>query len=391
MVLPGWVSKDGVPIFGAAPACRNLWPDKQVPHKAQTAERVVLVDFDAVLFRTPQRPRWWPFASYETMVQSLLPPCVPRTVTDEYFNEEVIQAITEQTAPLPGAPAPPPTWSVLHTFRTDAFRPRIRDLLAQSRIPHAFDAMRLRPVCRCCSPLGLTHTGAAGYGRLGDLLVAEPERAEDRHLLVILGDVLNDSKPVIELVLYLSALRTRAQCGATGTQLRGAPSSQYERICCLLDLQPHNPGVRENAGVGEGVATTITHIASSNEWPSGFKIVIYGVDAVPLQAGIPDEEEFKMMHYWALSAKSAAAKSGRTAKTARRQHSGGGNGGGSTTTRPRFWMHEDAGIERYISAHPASRSVSLRVCVFASICVCICVCVVCVCVCVCVRARASIY
>ena len=67
MVLPDWASRNGVPNFephgqGRTSQCHsscinNEWKDKPVPPKARDAERVVLVEFDNVLFRTPDRPR----------------------------------------------------------------------------------------------------------------------------------------------------------------------------------------------------------------------------------------------------------------------------------------------------------------------------------------------
>ena len=59
MVREGWLSRDGVPIFEPhgfpTRSCRNEWPAKRLPPEAETAARIVLADFDAVLFRTPER------------------------------------------------------------------------------------------------------------------------------------------------------------------------------------------------------------------------------------------------------------------------------------------------------------------------------------------------
>ena len=211
MVREGWVSRLGVPIFEprgrdtqgskqqawrAGPGCIS-WPAKQLPPKAAAAARVVFVDFDDVLFHTPRRPCWWPFHGYADMVQSLLPPCVPACLGDAWFNAEVVQEVARLQAD-------PGTWTVAHTFRTNAFQKRVEDVLAQAPSGLQFDSARFRPVCSCCSPLGLTRTGEAGYGRLTSQLTEEPQRADDKHLLVILGDVLNDCPEAMEVLLFLS-------------------------------------------------------------------------------------------------------------------------------------------------------------------------------------------
>jgi len=206
MVREGWVSQRGVPIFRAhgsehyPPVCRNTWPAKMLPPAAGAARRVVLVDFDDVLFHTPRRPSWWPFRSFDGMMQSLLPPCVPTTVSNDWFNAEVAREIEMLQAESP-------TWSVLNTFRKDAFRMRIQNLLAQGQArgeTPTFHSMRFLPMCKCCSPLGFTHSGDAGYGRLTQLLVEAPQRPEDKHLLVILGDVLQDCPQAHEVLQMCS-------------------------------------------------------------------------------------------------------------------------------------------------------------------------------------------
>ena len=216
------------------------------------------------------RPQWWPFQGYEAMIQSLHPPCVPECINDgvhhsEWFNTATAEAVMEKQ---------PKTWRVLHTFRTDAFQKRIRDLLAQEEL--TFDSMRFRGVCKCCSPLGFTHTGSAGYGRLADYLTTEPERAEDKHLLVILGDVLNDCKAANEVVLYLSTKRTRTQHGATRAQhgaaankAFGPSSSQYSRICKLFALDTSTETSPETAACAQ------------KTFSDSFTLVVRGIDPNP--------------------------------------------------------------------------------------------------------------
>ena len=274
MVREGWVSRLGVPIFephGGATRISdgrgwNHWSDKTLPPKAEAAERVVLVEFDDVLFRTPLRPRWWPFHGYHDMVQSLQPPCVPAAVAD-WFNPAVVEEVTRLQSD-------PTTWTLAHTFRPDAFRKRMGDMLAQAGL--LFDSKRFRPVCPCCSPLGLTYTGSAGYGRLAALLTEEPQRADDKHLLVILADVLNDCPQVNEVLLFLSTTPTRppAVPSARSKGAVGESSSQYHRMRRLLGLD--NPVARAQS----------------------LKIEIRAVIASPCKAGEPTEQELASMTYW---------------------------------------------------------------------------------------------
>jgi len=106
------------------------------------------------------RPHWWPFHDYAGMVQSLLPPCVPRIVADthdthnthdSWFNPAVRNEILMlQTCRS--------TWSVLSTFRTDAFKKRINDLLAQT---HHEETGGARHVCKSSSSVADSLEAAA--------------------------------------------------------------------------------------------------------------------------------------------------------------------------------------------------------------------------------------
>ena len=295
MVLEGWVSRLGVPIFehhgraGQGPAADagcHAWPAKEASPKAEAATRVVLVDFDDVLFRTPRRPRWWPFHGYEDMVQSLLPPCVPARLSEEWFNPAVVDEVLRLQADTDG----PPTWTVAHTFRPTAFRGCVGRVLEQAPSGLQFDSARFRPVCACCSPLGFTHTGEAGYGRLSALLTEEPQRADDKHLLVILGDVLEDCPHTCQVVLFLSTTPTRppAVPSAKSQRAVGERSSQYHRMCRLLGLD--TPAALSRA----------------------LKIEIRAVDPSPCSAGIPTADQLSLMTYWDDKKRHAARSRTRT-------------------------------------------------------------------------------
>lgn len=247
-----------------------------MPTKARDAERLVLVEFDNVLFRTPDRPRWWPFNGYEDMPQSLLPPCVDIcSDAEDWINGPVAEEVMALQAAT--------TFSVLHTFRTDAFKERVGDLLGKMPSP-AFDSHRFRPVCKCCSRLGLTHTGEAGYGRIANSIVAHPTLAEDKHLLVILGDVLSDCAKANEVVLYLSAHDSRHKA-------RGRfCSSQFARICRLF-----------GADVAEAEDVRIqTAMVAGDGSVKGITIMIKGVRGDAHAAGNPTQDQLDAMQCWCL-------------------------------------------------------------------------------------------
>ena len=144
----------------------------------------------------------------------------------------------------------------------------------------AFDSHRFRPVCKCCSRLGLTHTGDAGYGRIANLFVAQPSLAEDKHLLAILGDVLSDCAKVNEVVLYLSAHDSRHKTS----------SSQFARICRLF-----------GADVTEAEDVRIqTAMVAGNGAVTGMTIMIKGVRGTAHAAGNPTQDQLDAMQCWCL-------------------------------------------------------------------------------------------
>ena len=274
MVRVGWLSRDGVPIFEhrgedwKLPTLR--WEPRVVPDKAQTAKTVALVCFDEVLFRTPVRPGWWPFVGYQDMTQSLAPPCVPDK-PDGCLNA----AVCDDVRKLHNDPT---TWTVLHTFRTDAFRTRVLELMSMQQVP--FDMQRFRPVCSWSSPLGKTHSLAArsSYGRLAPLLTGEPAWAEDRHLLAILADVLRDCAAATSVVLYLSTGDGRAR------------HSQFARMCRLLGA--HGPSSPDT-----GAATTTALVETQ-----GLAIALKGFAPDPMTSPAPSVQQLAAMYEYASNA-----------------------------------------------------------------------------------------
>lgn len=122
-----------------------------------TFENLAVFEFDNVLFRTPKRPNWWPFHAYQSMMESLLPPLVPLEPDASWFNPDILQRAKE-------AFNDPSTWSVLVTFRGDAFRGRVLELLRSQGVE--FNEARFRALRPFLSRLGHTQQAEAGYGDL---------------------------------------------------------------------------------------------------------------------------------------------------------------------------------------------------------------------------------
>jgi hypothetical protein len=173
--------------MGAAPIkmFEHVWTPKPVMDKKIKATKLAVFDFDSCLFRTPNRPSWWPFNSYETMMESLNEPVVSQSPTKEWFDPEVMARLAELSAQED-------VWKVLVTFRAKPFSGRILEILSSAGI--SFDEVRCRPLCSCCNPLGMSQTGSAGYG---DLKIARnPTNPEDRHRLVHTANLVSEMPKV---------------------------------------------------------------------------------------------------------------------------------------------------------------------------------------------------
>eukprot|EP00286_Rhodomonas_abbreviata_P025334 CAMPEP_0181295338 /NCGR_PEP_ID=MMETSP1101-20121128/4093_1 /TAXON_ID=46948 /ORGANISM="Rhodomonas abbreviata, Strain Caron Lab Isolate" /LENGTH=609 /DNA_ID=CAMNT_0023400081 /DNA_START=113 /DNA_END=1942 /DNA_ORIENTATION=- len=160
------------------------------------ATTIVVFEFDGVLFKTPQRPAWWPFNGYHQMMNSLLPPTVPDHPEADWWDAATVEAAKR-------ACASEHVWAVLITYRHDAFKGRISALLAQQGIE--FDEIRFRPLQPFLSRLGATDSGEAGYGPLKSNFTSfqGPQDPVHRHSLVILGDMIQRAKqPINEVVIH---------------------------------------------------------------------------------------------------------------------------------------------------------------------------------------------
>jgi len=165
--------------------------------------KIAVFEFDDVLFRTPDQPKWWPFNSYSTMMNSLLPPTIPAEPSDEWWIMPSLEKARD-------ACEDPNTWAVLVTFRHDGFRSRIQALLQSRGLK--FDEIHLRPLRPFLHSLGRTADGTAGYGPLKSNFIDKgPSKAPDMHLLVILGDMVQRTATRIEEVqVWASSERAQA-------------------------------------------------------------------------------------------------------------------------------------------------------------------------------------
>ena len=188
-----------------------------------------MFEFDGVLFRTPVRPKWWPYNCYKDMIESLLPPAVPSVTDADWWNQEVVEQAK-------AAFQDPETWSVLITYRSDAFKRRVSGLLQHQGI--TFNEMRFRPLCPFLSELGATYTGSAGYGDLQRNLIATPQTPEDKHLLVVLGEIVSRSScAMTEIDIWADHDQAVSLAGVSrGTQARDV------RVHSLVASVPHASG-----------------------------------------------------------------------------------------------------------------------------------------------------
>jgi hypothetical protein len=93
-------------------------------------------DFDNTLFKSPDKPPWWPHRHWWTDEDSLLPPCVPEEPTPRWWVSDVVseakKSIADETV-----------YTLMITGRVDkTFADRVTDLLKQKGL--LFDEMRFK-------------------------------------------------------------------------------------------------------------------------------------------------------------------------------------------------------------------------------------------------------
>jgi len=84
--------------------------------------RLAVFDFDGTLFKSPERPSWWPLQGFWGRLETLSPPFVPENPGSDWWASGVVsearQAISDAEA-----------YTVLLTGRPGKLGPRIKDLL----------------------------------------------------------------------------------------------------------------------------------------------------------------------------------------------------------------------------------------------------------------------
>jgi len=95
-------------------------------------ERIAIFDFDGTLFRSPERPEWWPHQGFWGRLETLSPPYVPERPSAEWYVGTVVAAAK-------AALSDPKAHACLLTGRIPKFEKRVRELLANVGI--RFDEM----------------------------------------------------------------------------------------------------------------------------------------------------------------------------------------------------------------------------------------------------------
>lgn len=90
-----------------------------------TISRICVFDFDGTLFRSPEKPDWWPHQGFWGRLETLSPPLVPEDPGPEWYVAEALDAALQ-------APYLPWQVTALVTGRVQKFEPRIKALLANA-------------------------------------------------------------------------------------------------------------------------------------------------------------------------------------------------------------------------------------------------------------------
>ena len=98
-----------------------------------------IYDFDGTLFKSPDRPDWWPKRGWWGQPASLTPPCVPQKPNSSWWNGGVVSSAKRSISN-------PNVWAMMVTGRADGIGPikwRIMELLKQKGLD--FDEVWLNP------------------------------------------------------------------------------------------------------------------------------------------------------------------------------------------------------------------------------------------------------
>lgn len=93
-------------------------------------------DFDNTLFKSPEKPDWWPHRSWWSNADSLLPPCVPEEPTPRWWVSDVVKEAKKSIKN-------DDSYTLMITGRVkDGFADRVTDLLHQKDL--FFDELRFK-------------------------------------------------------------------------------------------------------------------------------------------------------------------------------------------------------------------------------------------------------
>jgi len=86
-------------------------------------DRIAIFDFDGTLFRSPEKPDWWPFAGFWGRLETLSEPYVPDAPDAGWYVGSAVEAAKK-------AASDSQTYTCLLTGRIPKFEKRVRQLLA---------------------------------------------------------------------------------------------------------------------------------------------------------------------------------------------------------------------------------------------------------------------
>lgn len=85
-------------------------------------DRIAIFDFDGTLFRSPEKPPWWPYEGFWGRIETLSPPYVPQSPGPEWYVDSAVSDALDATSD-------PRTYSCLLTGRIPKFSERVREIL----------------------------------------------------------------------------------------------------------------------------------------------------------------------------------------------------------------------------------------------------------------------
>lgn len=89
---------------------------------AGSPKRIAIFDFDGTLFRSPEKPEWWPFQGFWGRLETLSEPYVPETPGADWYVGDVVSAAA-------AAASEPQTYSCLLTGRIPKFQSRVKQIV----------------------------------------------------------------------------------------------------------------------------------------------------------------------------------------------------------------------------------------------------------------------